>query len=377
MAALDTSCLTGVIGLANCACPCLEDTAPAGYNDSDSGLYITDLVPMEMLGGSDKCTDPGNPWNTVEKARERGANLVLKDVRAGIMKRNQPVRSYFKGMIGEKSSRDVRSLSTTYAWARISSPQNRGGQLHITGLGTVFSAVGSVSVQVYDQFNNAIGAPISLTTVAGSHVLTAVDRTLNLWVDGAERAEYFLVYTVNQNNLPRATQAFCTPCNKGEIPVFSLNEPYETRKHQGANGWANWVMVGGGGGNSLTDFDLEAEKGSADSYMNGLTITAEFICDPVSSICVGGLDYNDPVVMSLAHAYRYASAIELAQGLIRSPEAMRNAAVAKEVLAVDIKEWWIDYQKNVEYVTFHANVSNSDCLFCKPAFSMKVQSKMP
>ena len=131
MAALDTSCLTGVIGLANCACPCLEDIAPEGYNDSDSGLYITDLVPMEMLGGTDKCTDPGSPWNTVDKARDRGANLVLKDVRAGIMKRNQAVRPYFKGMIGEKSSRDVRSLSTTYAWARISSPQNRGGELHI------------------------------------------------------------------------------------------------------------------------------------------------------------------------------------------------------------------------------------------------------
>jgi hypothetical protein len=51
--------------------------------------------------------------------------------------------------------------------------------------------------------------------------------------------------------------------------------------------------------------------------------------------------------------------------------------VAKEVLAVDLKEWWTDYQKNVEYVAYNAPVKNSDCIYCKPTFSMSVQSKLP
>jgi hypothetical protein len=92
---------------------------------------------------------------------------------------------------------------------------------------------------------------------------------------------------------------------------------------------------------------------------------------------VDGLDYSDAVSLSLAHAYRYAAAITLAQMIGRSPEVLRNANIAKEVLAVDVQNWWKDYQTNVDFVSFHAPVSNTDCVYCKPTYSMSVQSKMP
>jgi hypothetical protein len=111
--------------------------------------------------------------------------------------------------------------------------------------------------------------------------------------------------------------------------------------------------------------------------MNGLTLTAEFVCDPASSICLGGLDYSEPVALSLAHAYRYAAAITLAQMIGRSESVLRNANIAKDVLAADVQNWWKDYQANVEFVTYHAPVANTDCIFCKPAFAMSVQSKLP
>lgn len=378
MAALDNTCLSGVIGLANCACPCFEDTAPDDYNESESGLYITDLVPMEMVGDSDKCSDPSNPWNMVERARERGKNLVMKDVRAGIMKRNQPTRKPFSGMIGERSSRGVRSLSGTYAGIRIWSPNNRGGKMHITRIGGVFDAVGSISVQIYDRFNQTHGTAVVLTTTAGGYVSTACDITLDLWEDGAENAQYWAVYTVNQGNLPRETRVFCPTCGRATPPTFSTMSPYTYPNSPNLlRGWECWAMVGGWQGDSISEFDIEAETEGADNYTNGLTITAEFVCDAISSLCLGGLDYSDPVALSFAHAYRYAAAIELAQMLIRSPDAMRSAAVAKEVLAVDIRDWWADYQKNVDFVAFNAPVGNSDCIFCKPAFSMSVKPKLP
>lgn len=378
MAALDVSCLTGVIGLANCECPCFTDIAPDGYNDSTSGLFIADLVPLSMLGEGDKCSDPSNPWNLMDRARTQGANMVLNDVRSGIMKRNQASRAKYTGMIGEKTARDVRSLSTTYAGVRISTPRIKGGYMRITSIGGVFNATGSVSVRIYDRFNATVGAAVVISTVAGVHASTACNINLPLWVDGADVPEYFAVYTVNQANLPRDNRLFCPGCNRNSLPVFSKSHPYyHNGKWSGAAGWANWVMVSGWGADNLTDFDLEAEIATGEYYMNGLTITAEFNCDPVSSFCVDGLDYSDPVALSLAHAYRYASAITLAQMIGRSPEVLRNANIAKEVLAADVQNWWKDYQTNVEFVTYHAPVSNTDCVYCKPAFSMKVQSKLP
>ena len=378
MAALDVSCLTGVVGLANCECPCYVDTAPEDYNTSSSGLYVSDLVPLSMLGDGDKCSDPSNPWNLMDRARAQGANMVLNDVRSGIMKRNQTSRAKYTGMIGEKTAREVRSLSTTYAGVRISAPRIKGGYMRITSIGGVFNATGSISVRIYDRFNATVGSAVVIATVAGVHASTACNINLPLWVDGANVPEYFAVYTVNQANLPRDNRLFCPSCNRNQLPTFSTEHPYYTPgKWSGSNAWANWVMVSGWGGANLTDFDLSAEVATGEYYMNGLTITAEFNCDPVSSLCVDGLDYSDPVALSLAHAYRYASAITLAQMIGRSPEVLRNANIAKEVLAADVQNWWKDYQTNIEFVTYHAPVSNTDCVYCKPAFSMKVQSKLP
>ena len=48
----DTTCYIKAVGLASCACPCAADTAPTGWNDSDSGLYVADLAPLDALSGA-------------------------------------------------------------------------------------------------------------------------------------------------------------------------------------------------------------------------------------------------------------------------------------------------------------------------------------
>lgn len=375
--AVDLSCFDGVLGLASCECPCLTEIAPEGYNDATSGLYIADLIPLSMLDGAENCSDPSNPWNLLDNARTQGANELLKDIKAGLMKKNQFTREVFTGMIGERSARDTVALTKTYAGVRISAPRIKGGYMHLTRIGGVFNATGSISVQIYNQFNETVGSPIAITTTAGGHGSTVCDITLPLWVDGADHPEYFLAYTVDQNNLPRANRLFCPTCSKNQIPTFSLDAPYYTKPWRQAQSWANWVMIGSWEGDTLTDFDLESTFSTTGSGMNGLTITCSFTCDPSTAVCLGELDFNDPVSMSLAHAYRYISAIKAAEKIIRNPEPYRNAAVSKEVLAVDILQWWTDYKTNVEYVIYNANQKNTDCIFCKPKFSMGIESKLP
>lgn len=374
--ALDLTCFDGVVGLANCACPCLTDTAPEGYNDSASGLYIADLVPLEMLEGADNCNDPQNPWNVLADGRTQGINQLFKDISAGLLKKNQLTRQPYKGMIGEKTARTTKSLSKTYAGVRLCAKRVKGGYMRITRIGGVFSTNGTVSVQIYDRFNAAHGSPVVITTAAGVHASATCNINLPLWVDGAPNAEYFAVYTVNQANLPKNNELWCK-CTKVPIPEFSTIRPYYENRYTGANAWANWMMAGEWEGNNLTDFDLAADDTFTGSGMNGLTITCELTCDPVTSVCLEELDFTDPVALSLAHALRYISAINVAQKIIRTAEPYRNAAVSREVLAVDIQDWWKDYETNLNYVVYHANTNNSDCIFCKPAFSMSLQTKLP
>jgi len=276
MAALDVSCLTGVLGLASCECPCLLDIAPDGYYTSSSGLYITDLIPMSFLEGADNCNDPANPWNALVRARTQGANMTLNDVRSGIMKRNQLTRPKYVGMIGENKSREVRALSKAYAGARLSAPRIKGGYGVLTSLGGVFNANGSISVQVYNRNNTAIGSPVVINTVAGVHVSTNCNISLPLWIEGTPWPEYFLAYTVNGANYPRDNRLWCTSCTRESFPFFSLERPYyQGRKWSGASAWANWVMVSGWEGDSLTDFDLAAETATGEHFMNGLTMNIE------------------------------------------------------------------------------------------------------
>jgi len=375
--ALDTSCFDGVIGLANCECPCRIEIAPEGYDEATSGLYITDLVPFASLDSAADCADPANPWNILARAEAEAKNIVLRDIQAGLMKSNQFTRQQWLGMIGEKTRRETQTLDTTYAGVRISAARIKGGYFHINRIGGCFNANGTVSVQIYDRFNATVGAAVVLTTVAGAHVSTVCNITLPLWVDGAENAEYFAVYTVDQDNLPRQTRLFCSPCTKKAVPTFSLDSPYYKHNWSGAESWANWMMVGAWGHDNLTDFDLEALEVLTGSGMNGLTISGELTCDPASAVCLDTLDFNDPVSLSTAHAIRYQAAMITAEKIIRNPEPYQNSVSSREILGADIKQWAEDYQKQIDYIRFNVNTRNTDCIFCKPKYSMGLQTKTP
>jgi len=377
MAAIDTTCFDGVVGLANCACPCLSDVAPEGYNEATSGLYIADILPVDMADGADDCNDPDNPWNVLERGLSEGKNMLVKDLNAGLMKRNQLTRQPFNGLIGEKVNRDTVTLSKAYAGMRIWSPTIKGGYLRINKIGGVFNASGTVTVRVYDQFNVQIGSPVAITVTAGTYSTANTSFVLPLWQDGGIDTQYFLTYQTSGTPAPRAVRAWCTTCNGVSVPLFSTTRPWTTTNKWSRNlQWANWLQVGGFQADNLTSFDLLADQPGADSVSNGLAMEVELTCDPVSAVCLSGLDYSDPVSLSIAHALRYAAAICTAEKIIRRTTPYRNAQVAREILAQDIQQWWKDYQTNVEYATFHANVGNTDCVFCKPAFSMGVQSKL-
>ena len=377
----DLTCLDGVIGLANCACPCLEQTAPAGWNVSSSGLWLNDLIPLNMADAGQSCDDASNPWNVLNAGRRAGGTVFMNDFRNRLKKRTSERREKYKGFIGELDSRTTITPEGTYAGIRIPTAHIKGGYAYLPKIGGVFSANGSVSVQIYDRFNNAVGDPIVLTTIANKHVETTAGRTLPLWTESGQRQEYFMVYAVNPANLPKAVRVYCPTCGTGALPVFNTNSPYWGTSYDRGK-WREWIGVAPWAGDSLTDFDLEAEKSMVNStgYTNGLTLTIELTCDPTSVVCLGGMDYADEATMSAAFAYYYAAGIQTAGMLLRNPEASRRAAVTAEQLVDWVKIWDGKdgkYEQAMAFAVHNADVTQTDCVFCKSAYSLTVEGKTP
>lgn len=376
----DLSCLDGVIGLARCACPCLSATAPVGYAAATSKLYIDDLLPLDMAGAGPDCESPTNPWNVLARGRTIGGTMFLNDYRNGLTKNTQSKRANFRGQIGEDVARGVLPLTGVYAGVHIPTVNMKGGYLHISKVGGVFDQTGTITARIYDQSNKTHGSPIVINTVgspSGTLVEVAVDISLPLWTSSGQMAQYWLVYPVNQANLPRPIRVWC-PCNGSPIPVYSTDAPY-WKNTNSRQAWTNWMQMGDWQGSSVTDFDLEAQKSlsSFSGYTNGLTLTIELTCDPVNVICMEAFDYSDPATMAAAVAYHYAAAISTAELIMMNIEPFRNSGVTAEILSAAIPAWRTRYEENLEYAKYNADLSQTDCLFCKPAFSMSIKGKTP
>jgi len=241
----------------------------------------------------------------------------------------------------------------------------------------VFNGAGTVDVRAYDHQNATASPLLTLTIGANGAGETSCNILLPLWSDGFKDTQYFFAYEVAAIQ-PKKTSVVCTTgCSRDQQPVFSTNSPYFSTRWSAVNKWANWVMVSGWKGEDLTSFDVAAENVTGDNYTNGLWFEAELWCDPASSLCLGGLDYQNAAAMSLAHAFRYMAAIEAARILGQSPDVLRAANLAKDYLTASVQEWWKDYEKNIEFAAYHANPMDTDCITCNPAISLKVSPKLP
>lgn len=359
-------CLLPFVGLADCACPCTEDVAPEGWNTSDSGLYIADLLsPIGALGPLDDCSGTNNPWNVLASGRRQAINAFVGDLPVVMSKRNKAARAEFSGTIGKATGRNVVNTSATYAGMRIYCESIRDGIFEVTKIGGVFNASGTVSVTVYNQDNEEVAGPYTLTTTAGNYVETTLPEALSLpmYLDNGGNAEYFFAYAVNQSNLPRQVDGTCG-CG-GFFPYFDLSKPF-MQGQTGSRAFSNWMMVGGFTSDSLTEFDLFRKNcKSVGIGTYGLTITATLKCDAARFACVDGYDYTNPIHRTIAHAIYYkAAAIAIGQMLL-SPVPTRGAVVNRDGWMEAKLSYEGEYNMRMTYIGEKADPTAGGCLMCK------------
>lgn len=356
------ACYDNIIGLSRADCPCIDTAPDPGYNTSNSGLFITDLEPLDDLKGYSEC-GAGSIWEILGNVRDEAIRVFKSDTNALLAQYFTTRRERFSGQIGEASGRDILNTSNTYAGMMIGCNPMRGGLLRINAIGTIFSAPGNISLSIYNSLNELVVSPFSVETLNGWK-LNTLDTPIELpiYIDFDSKHEYFLVYEVNPANPAKLNNISCG-CG-GFMPYYDREKPMWGKQYSGANGWANWVMVSGWEGDSLTDFDITGQ--SKTNRLNGLALSVEFGCDVSEVLCKGTPDFtNDLLAMSQAYAILWKSGELLASKLLSATSLNRSNVIKREILKQVRRDWNERYVEATRYIAEQAATGQNDCLACR------------
>lgn len=363
------ACYDNIIGLSRADCPCIDTAPEEGYNTSLSGLYMTDLTPLDNLEGLAEC-GAGSVWDMLERSREDAVKAFIADTNAMMMDNFSPRREKFTGQIGEAVGRETLSTNNTYAGIRLAFNPMRGGRIKITKIGTLFSGAGTLTLKIHNSLNVEVWS--GSVTIANGWVLNTLGEAIILptYVDFSDTHEYFLTYTYNPSNLPKLNKINCG-CG-GFVPWYDLSNPMWKNQHSGGRAWAGWLMAGGWTGDTLTDFDQTIT--STGTTMNGLALQIELGCDIGQILCNGSLDFDtDPLAMSIAYAIRYKADSIMVQKLLGSTELTRSNTINREYYKERRNEMNKGYMENIKYISQSASLQNIDCLTCKDPHGMIVK----
>lgn len=353
-------CFQDIIGITQTTCECYENIPEP---ISRSGLYLDELEGLESLSSLANCED-GNIWEVGAKAISRAITLFKADTNALLLSRYKEKQKKYSGLLGWTKTKHIRNLNSNCGGMVIFCRPIRNGYMKITDLGLIFDQTGTVNILIYDQYNNLYETG-SYSTMAGVKKSNTVDIKLPCVTDMYGQMTYFIVYEVT-NNKPLDNVVGCG-CG-GFDEVFDINKPYYFGNWGGSNSWANWAMAGGWQGDDMASFSDDLTNIS--SYANGISLNVEFSCNTSESFCDELSNMDNALAMCIALAVRYKAASLIASKEFHSTRLTRESFISKDLLEARAKEWDYLYTEKVTYLLQNIDLSQSDCLSCKPQFTI-------
>lgn len=359
-------CYENIVGISAGACACYP-TPPPGYNDSVSGLFLTQLKPFDKLGLS-SCSS-SDVWDYLKETLEEATKIFIGETNALLLKAYKLQRQPFKGLVGEGRAKYLLNSNKSYAGARFCVRPVRSGVLKINKINTLFEAAGNITLFVYNSLNELLATEV-LTTSAGTITenVLATPLELPLSVSGLDMVEYFFIYAYDQFNRPKKNEIACG-CGHFK-PGYDLKNPHFYRAPEGANSWAKYAMLGAFETDSLISFDYP-ENTVNSSYLNGLQFDLEFYCKAAETICKDSFNFDsNPLAISVALAIRYKAAELLAQAILNDNTLDFFAVMKSETLAEERAIFESKYDELTGYIIANTNIELNDCFCNKSIFEI-------
>lgn len=363
-------CYKNIIGFTEDECPCLEDSRPADFNESQSGLYLDELKPIASLDGLMKCEK--TIWYQLEKARTSAVKSFVSDTNALLGKKFSLKRETFSGVIGEIKKKEPFISDRNYLVVRIACAPIKSGILLLKGVDTIFEGTGTVNLELHSNLDGLISSHV-LNTTANKLTTNEIGVELPLYSKyfNSKGLEYFLVVQYDSNNKPKDTELNCGCGGNSSSLKFNKEHPYfnSIGRHR-ENKWAEWIMCGGMTTNSVSELQEELPE-MISNKMFGLVLDVELKCKIQEVICDKQMDFlGNPLAMSAAYAIYYKAGFNMLEYILKSEELSRESMVNSESLEESQIEWIEKYNEQVKYIVSNINIKANDCFKCKEVMKM-------
>ena len=359
----DYSCFDNIIGLSLIDCICFPDN---DYRDSASCLYLDQAEGMQLrsIEALSDCSNDNSLWLLMDTARTKAIKRFVADTQAQLSTLYKPARTMFKGFLGRNQVKNLRTLSGVYEGVRWRTAQVVGGYAKITAINTIFEATGTITLDVYNNANEHLYS-MSLDTEAGKmhRNLLATPIVLPLWDGRNDNLDYVFIYSYNALNRPYDNKLSCC----GRSYNFNCDKPYYKQKSNKLDGWAEWLMCGDFGGDTLDFSDLCCTTGD---YMNGLQFELQTYCDSTMQFCFEEPNKEDPQFMSVAFAILHAAASYLCIDLITSNKLNFYTLINREQLEAVRQYHEAEYAKDIKFLIENVDLRNTDCFVCRDRIGM-------
>ena len=341
------------------------------YDTSTSGLYLSDILPIEEVAGLATCD--ADVWEMVMQKRTYVIKEVIASMNTAVRKTSMERYPKFSGYVGTEQSTDYLNTTYGYAGIRIRTNPIQSGYLRIRRIASYFEKTGTISAWLFDKNGTVVTPELQIRTIGGGRkCVNDIGITLPMLDDFNTCQDYFLMFRYDVDNRPRLNKTYCSPCNKSGITPITYVNRYGTlnpwpHDYRGPLSWNNYIITGGYVTDTLEDFSDAPDTVS--DYMNGLALEIEVGCDLTKGFC-RMLNSGGPEVMALATAIqRRWATILVDQKVITSVPSRSNVAkgdAQKSMAGV----WEGEFAEAMNYLAGAVDENSNDCVVCRPKISM-------
>lgn len=372
-------CLNTIVGLSDDDCQCYDDDRPTvpPYNQSDSGLYISDLVPLRFTNSAADC-EQGGAWDILQKSRKRAITDFLRDYSNMVTK----VKSYkyepFSGIIGaERFNNSLNFMAATkVTGVKVCPAYIKDGQFILTGIKLALDNLNlpSQDIEVFVYSNRDLSTPISSTivTLTQNNKFFSASFASPVVMDLGDKDEDLEFYIVYENTL-----GLRYVNNKNLEGCGCGGSRYTT------NPFLHFIDVDGI--EAATFEDLDSNALAADGNMRGLRLEGYTTCNVFNWLCrlsvnpqdlaanlTAGNDVN--LGMQMADAINHKAAFYAGEKVLSSTNVNRMTLVAPEILNENLTKWEEKYDSYLKYFVHNIPDYVNDCFTCKIDRNISINS---
>lgn len=367
-------CLRELVGLSDQDCNCYDTGKPTDWNNSNSGIFLTDELPVNFVGSAEDCVQ-GGVWDILEKARNRAIKDVLRDYAANVyMYHSQGFAPYpvsdttNEQRIGAYKNNGSLAFSSLAGVAGVMFyPRKiKGGRAVVRGIDLKLDNLVGEKIDFFiaDNYRGIIYAENKTYTSNGDFVRIEFKTPTVLEFDNVDSdLKYFIGYEVKDTARYANNEIIGGCCGRTGPTYNPFLSYFDNQQIYGFEAASNDIA------------DLNTPL-SSNSYARGLRLDMSLTCDVFAWLCALSSDPTDITQngangegirfgMMLADLIRAAATQYIAKRILQSQNINRITMLSAESINDIMMQQADIYNKGIKYLARETPHWANDCLNCK------------